>query len=140
MLSVLNNFTHNNEKKKEQNEYINEYKYITEFRKKKLEDRIQICEKIKLKYKDSIPVIIDCKKDDINLTKNKYIVPLNLTISQFIYILRRKITIKPEQSIFLLCNNMLITSAESIKILYNNNKDYDGFLYIIVSLENAFGN
>lgn len=130
----------NKEKTNEQKEYSNEYKYITEFRKKKLEDRIQICEKIMLKYKDSIPVIIDCKKDDINLTKNKYIVPLDLTISQFIYILRKKITIKPEQSIFLLCNNMLITSAESIKILYNNNKDYDGFLYIIISLENAFGN
>lgn len=55
-------------------------------------------------------------------------------------ILKKRIKMNDKQSIFLLCNNELIINTELIYNLYNRQKDDDGFLYIIISLENTFGN
>jgi len=121
------------------NDYTEDYEYINQFRKQKLEERIKVSQKILLKYPERVPIIVDCKKE-INLDKNKYIVPNDLTIGQFMYILKKRINISDKQSIFLLCNNQLITNTECINILYEKQKDYDGFLYIIITLENTFGN
>ena len=119
--------------------YPIDYEYITKFRKQKLEERIKISQKIMLKYPQRIPIIVDCKKE-INLGKNKYIVPNNLTVGEFLYILKKRININHEQSVFLLCNNQLTINTELILNLYERQQDYDGFLYIIISLENTFGN
>lgn len=65
-----------------------EYHYITKFRKQKLEERIKISKKIISKYSQRVPIIVDCKKE-INLDKNKYIVPNDLTFGQFMYIKKK---------------------------------------------------
>ena len=59
------------------NVYPIDYKYITEFRRQKAEERIKISQKIMSKYPQRVPIIVDCKKE-INLDKNKYIVPNDL--------------------------------------------------------------
>lgn len=129
----------NKNHKESLNVYPLDYEYITDFRRQKLEERIKISHKIMSKYPQRVPIIVDCKKD-IDLDKNKYIVPKDLTVGQFMYILKKRIKINNKQSIFLLCNNILIINTELIKNLYNKHKDVDGFLYIIISLENTFGN
>ena len=121
------------------NVYPLDYKYINDFRSQKLENRIKISERIMSKYPQRVPIIVDSNKE-IYLDKNKYIVPNDLTVGQFMYILKKRIHIKYEQSIFLLCNNELIMNTEVINDLFYKQKDYDGFLYIIISLENTFGN
>ena len=63
--------------------------------------------RIKLKYNDRIPVIVEVSKNDkknINLDKNKYLVPKDLTVAQFIYVIRKRIKLKPEQAIFMFFN------------------------------------
>ena len=60
-------------------------------------------------------------------------------MSQFIYIIRKRIKIKPEQAIFLTVNNCLPESNAQIVQVYNKHKDEDGFLYIVYSSENTFG-
>jgi len=128
-------------KKDSENLYVYpiDYEYITKFKRQKVEERIKISQKIMSKYPQRVPIIVDYKKE-INLDKNKYIVPNNLTVGQFMYILQKRIQLKHEQSIFLLCNNELIFNTELIQNLFNRHRDYDGFLYIIISLENTFGN
>lgn len=121
------------------NVYSLDYEYITDFRRQKLEERIKISQKIMSKYPQRVPIIVDCKKE-LKLDKNKYIVPNDLTVGQFMYILKKRINNNHEQSIFLLCNNQLLINTELINNLFNRQKDYDGFLYIIISLENTFGN
>lgn len=113
--------------------------YITKFRKQKVEERIKISKRIILEYPQRVPIIVDCKKD-INLDKNKYIVPDNLTVGQLMYILNKRIQTNHTKSIFLLCNNELIKNNEIINNIFKRHKDYDGFLYIIITLENTFGN
>ena len=135
---IKNNYNNNNNI---ENLYVYpiDYEYITKFRKQKVEERIKISQDIISKYPRRVPIIVDCKKD-INLDKNKYIVPNDLIVGQFMYILKKRIKINHEQSIFLLCNNELIMNSELIHSLFNRHNDYDGFLYIIISLENTFGN
>lgn len=117
---------------------LDDYPYIKEFKNQKLEFRIQTSDKILLKYKERVPIIADCKAG-ISIDKNKYIVPRDLTIGQFLYILKKRINIEPTQSIFLICNNILLINTETIASIYNKFKDEDGFLYICISLENTFG-
>lgn len=125
-------------KMEDKNENLLNYLYINEFRKQTLEERIKLSEKIICKYNKRIPIIVDCKKEII-LDKKKYIVPNDLTVSQFMYCLKKRIKLSSEQSIFLLCNNKLMINSDLINNIYNKEKDTDGFLYIIICLENTFG-
>ena len=59
--------------------------------------------RIREKYPDRIPVI--CEKDprsDIPpVDKRKYLIPMDLTVGQFVYVIRKRIKLAPEQAIFL---------------------------------------
>jgi GABA(A) receptor-associated protein len=121
------------------NNYEERYNYINNFKKQKLEKRIQLSDSILLKYPDRIPVIAECN-NDIKIDKNKYMVPLDLSVGQFLYILKKRINLEPTQSIFLLCNNKLLMNTDLLNTVYKINKNMDGFLYIYISLENTFGN
>lgn len=113
---------------------------MQKFKLKSFEDRKKESDKVFNKYKNSIPVIVDTNTENVQqLDKNKYIVPNHMQFSEFIVILRKRLTIKPEQSIFLLINNRLMTPSLSIKEIYNEHKEDDGFLYVIYKFENTFG-
>ena len=98
-------------------------------------------QRIMNKYSRRTPVIVEkaknCELDDID--KKKFLVPNDLTMSQFIYIIRKRIKIKPEEAIFLTVNNCLPESNAQIVQVYNKHKDEDGFLYVVYSSENTFG-
>jgi GABA(A) receptor-associated protein len=94
------------------------------------------------KYPESICCIIeksDSCKNLNDLKKNKYIIPKELTISQIIYIIRKRIEIDSKMSIFLYINNKIPISNSKIGNVYFENKDDDGFLYIKYCGENTFG-
>ena len=58
--------------------------------------------RLKQKYPDKIPVIVNKydKSTLDGLTKNKFIVPKDLTMSQFIYIIRKRIKLDEKQHYF----------------------------------------
>lgn len=105
------------------------------------EKRLDESIRIKKKYPDRIPVIVEkaesCNMPDIN--KHKYLVPDDLTVSQFIYVIRKRIKIKPEEAIFLFINNSLPASSSLMSDVYENNKDKDNFLYCLYQNESTFG-
>lgn len=84
-----------------------------------------------------IPLILDTK---INIDKKKYIVPVDMTISQFNYLLRNKITSNEKQGLIIFINNTLPTQMQTFGELYNlyKNED-DAFLYMKLTQENTFG-
>ena len=97
--------------------------------------------RINKKYPDRIPVIVE-KAQQSNMPyidKHKYLVPKDLTVSQFIYVIRKRVKIKAEEAIFLFINNSLPASSELMSTVYENNKDEDQFLYATFSGENTFG-
>ena len=107
-----------------------------------LENRKLESEKIIKKYPDKVPIICELTgfNNDFKLDKKKFLVPCNINISQFSYIIRKRIKLKKTDSIFIFTEkNELPTGSVYMSELYNNYKNEDGFLYIKISEENTFG-
>lgn len=60
----------------------------------------------------------------------RYLVPADLTVGQFVYVIRKRIKLKPEKAIFIFVNNALPNTAELMTKIYEEQKDEDGFLYV----------
>jgi len=98
-------------------------------------------ERIKNKYPNRIPIIVEKKKDSElpDIDKSKFLVQKDMIINQFIYIIRKKINLKPNEAIFVTINNQMCISNQSLSEIYDKHKNDDGFLYITYSSENTFG-
>lgn len=106
------------------------------------ESRKQEAERIKLKYPDRIPCILEkaTKSSLKKCDKKKFLVPNNLTIGQFIYIIRKRIKLAPYEAIFLFVNGkILVPTGSVLESIYNDYKSDDSFLYFIYTNENTFG-
>ena len=107
---------------------------------KTLEEKQVYSSALKRKYPDRVPVIVEkSKKTDPDIERSKYLVPANLSIGGFIFILRKQIKINPETAIFMFINVTLVPINKSFEEIYNELQNKDGFLYITYSLENTFG-
>jgi GABA(A) receptor-associated protein len=107
-----------------------------------LEKRQAEAGRIKEKYPDRIPVIVERaenSKSIPDIDKKKYLVPADLTVGQFVYVIRKRIKLSPEKAIFIFIDNKLPPSASLMSAVYEEMKDKDGFLYIKYSGENTFG-
>ena len=93
------------------------------------------------KYPDRIPIILkkNIDSDIKSIEKTKYLVPRNMVMTQFIFTIRKNLTIKPEQALFFIINNKVPTASATVGEIYDIDKDKDGFMYIIYSNENVFG-
>jgi len=93
------------------------------------------------KYPDRIPVIVErasgCKLN--NIDKNKFLVPGDLTVGQFITVIRKRIKIDQDKAIFISINNILPPTAFRMITIYDEMKHGDGFLYIYYNGESVFG-
>mmetsp|Transcript_13084 Transcript_13084/g.39615 ORF Transcript_13084/g.39615 Transcript_13084/m.39615 type:complete len:116 (+) Transcript_13084:146-493(+) len=106
-----------------------------------LERRQAEAGRIRDKYPDRIPVVVEkAQKSDIpDIDKKKYLVPADLTVGQFVYVIRKRIKVSPEKAIFMFVKNVLPPTAALMTDIYEDHKDEDGFLYITYSGENTFG-
>mmetsp|Transcript_93055 Transcript_93055/g.226028 ORF Transcript_93055/g.226028 Transcript_93055/m.226028 type:complete len:119 (-) Transcript_93055:268-624(-) len=106
-----------------------------------VEQRQAESERIRAKYPDRIPVICEkAEKSDIpDIDKKKYLVPADLTVGQFVYVVRKRIKLTPEKAIFIFVNNVLPSTSSLMQKVYEDYKDDDGFLYVTYSGENTFG-
>lgn len=122
--------------KKNNNNYPLTYKESNKFDFRKLEST-----KIRTKYPERIPVIVEKNKtsDIVDIDKNKYLVPRDLTIGQLVYVIRKRIKMPPEYGLFIFINNIIPPQHELVSTIYDEHKDVDGFLYITYSGENTFG-
>lgn len=107
------------------------------------EKRLLESKRIMDKFKDRIPVIVEISRkcNDIrDIDKQKYLVPEELSVGQFQYVIRKRIKLPQSKAMYMIFNNKLCATSESIKKVYENNKDTeDGFLYTVISTENTFG-
>lgn len=106
------------------------------------ENRLNEANRIIKKYKDRIPVIAevaDNNKNELILDKKKYLVPYDLTLSQFIYVLRKRLNMESEKSLFVFFDNNLPASSELMCDIYENHKSDDNFLYATITLKSTFG-
>jgi|TARA_B100001758_G_scaffold246892_1_gene263124 GABA(A) receptor-associated protein len=96
--------------------------------------------KIREKYPDRIPVICERFNNNIkDLDKRKYLVPSDLTMAGFMFVIRRRLALPPDQSIFMFCNEAMVPTASLMGAIYEERKDEDGFLYVVYGGESTFG-
>jgi GABA(A) receptor-associated protein len=108
-----------------------------------LEERRVEANKIFSKFTGRIPIIVEraLKAQDIPvIDKNKYLCPGDLTIGQFLYVIRKRINLPSEKALFVFINDTLPPTNTLIKELYHTFKNEDGFLYMTYCGENVFGN
>ena len=106
------------------------------------DERLADSNKIIEKHPNRVCVYI--KKSDTALTipnidKNKFLVPDDITIAQFIYIIRKRIRIAQNEALFFYINNSLMSGNITMKTINNKYKNDDGFVYIRYTGENCFG-
>ena len=70
------------------------------------------------------------KSDIATIDKKKYLVPADLTVGQFVYVIRKRIKLSPEKAIFIFVEEVLPPTAALMSSIYEEHKDDDGFLYI----------
>jgi len=113
-----------------------EYKEEHTFEKRRVEG-----EKIRKKYPERVPVIVEkAPKSRIgNLDKKKYLVPSELSVGQFYFLIRKRIHLRPEDALFFFVNNAIPPNSATMGSLYQEHHEEDFFLYIAYSDENVYG-
>lgn len=122
-----------------------------------IEERKNEIQRIILKHPERVPVYINKDHNSTinDITRHKFLVPENLTIGEFMMVIRKNIKLLPEQAIILFIQTVdndiiLAPTSETIGSIYYKNvlsfknddkykNNIDGYLYLIYSGENTFG-
>ena len=124
---------------------------MADFQKKfDFESRCSESGRIRQKYQGRVPVIVTRSKTEKiipDVIKRKYLVPSDLTIAQFMYVIRKRIKLRSEQSLFLFVGyssesnkcGALVPTAKTMAEVDAEYSDPDGFLYVTYTGESTFG-
>ncbi|XP_042165491.1 gamma-aminobutyric acid receptor-associated protein isoform X2 [Oncorhynchus tshawytscha] len=75
-----------------------------------------------------------------DLDKKKYLVPSDLTVGQFYFLIRKRIHLRAEDALFFFVNNVIPPTSATMGLLYQEHHEEDFFLYIAYSDESVYGN
>eukprot|EP00040_Diaphanoeca_grandis_P024189 m.132688 g.132688 ORF g.132688 m.132688 type:complete len:131 (-) comp29627_c1_seq1:45-437(-) len=109
--------------------------------------------KMRTKYPTRFPVIVERYSGSndaeiANIDKNKFLIPEEMTVGQFMFIVRKRIALDEHQAFFMFVESVkkdgkksqiLAKSSDSIHSLYQAYRDQDNFLYFVYTSQNAFG-
>ena len=87
-----------------------------------------------------VPIIMERgNRETPHIDKEKYLVPVDLTMGQLSFVVRKRLQLKGSDALFLLVNKTLCTGTRLTGDVYDTHRDPDGFLYVTYTLENTFG-
>ncbi|XP_060935946.1 microtubule-associated proteins 1A/1B light chain 3C [Limanda limanda] len=108
-----------------------------------IETRKDEVSSIRSKFPNKLPVIVERyirEKSLPLLDKTKFLVPFELTLGQFLCLLRNKIDLESTQALFLLvAERSMSCMSSSMGDVYSRHSDTDGFLYITYASQEMFG-
>lgn len=95
--------------------------------------------RVREKYPLRIPMIVE-PRNGLHLTDVKYLAPRELEVGEFMYVIRKKMRLPPENALyFFTSRNQIPAPSTTLQQLYDTAADEDGFVYLTVSSEAAFG-
>ena len=96
---------------------------------------------IRRKYPDRIPIFVS--KDPTSnvpmISKTKFLTPPDISVGQFIYIIRKWIKLRPEETLFVFINQSMPATGLLMKEVYDMHKSEDEVLRFVYSTDNTFG-
>jgi GABA(A) receptor-associated protein len=105
-------------------------------------DRLKEATRIMKQHPDRVPIICERNNsagDCPEIDKKKYLVPRDLTVGQFIFVLRKRMNLHNQKAIFLFINGGIPSTSRYLGDLHDYYMSNDRFLYIKYSFENTFG-
>ncbi|XP_009195147.1 gamma-aminobutyric acid receptor-associated protein-like 2 isoform X1 [Papio anubis] len=83
-----------------------------------LEHRCVESAKIRAKYPDRVPVIVEKVSGSqiVDIDKRKYLVPSDITVAQFMWIIRKRIQLPSEKAIFLFVDKTVPQSRHTVLV------------------------
>ena len=93
------------------------------------------------KYSPRVPILIWSIDQKINIKKRKFIVPKDITLGQFLFVVRKQvINVNSADGLFIFVSdqNVMLPCGELIGNIYENYKS-NGFLKLTLTKENTFG-
>ncbi len=95
------------------------------------------------KFPGRIPVLVlrhrGAAPDVPRLTKSKFLVPRDLSLGQFIYVVRNQMKMASEKALFIFVGDCLPLTGTLMSELYSHYKSLDGFLRVVYTSESTFG-
>nr|XP_025958387.1 microtubule-associated proteins 1A/1B light chain 3C [Dromaius novaehollandiae] len=111
--------------------------------RKSFATRLEEVAGIRAKFPTKIPVIVERYHKEKYLPlldKTKFLVPEELTMTQFITIIRSRMALTATQAFYLLVNNKSLASMSlTMAEVYRDYKDEDGFVYMTYASQEMFG-
>lgn len=98
-------------------------------------------ERVRAKHPDKIPIIVERAQRSRapELDKKKYLVPSDLTVGQLCFLIRQRVSLRPEEALFFFVNNSLPPSSSPLSAVYEEHHEEDLFLYMTYSNESVYG-
>ena len=114
------------------------------------ESRAAESAKIRARYSDRVPVIVERAKNEHTLgalDKKKYLVPGDVTVAQFTYIIRKRMRMDHTTAMYVFVETVkdakrsfiLPPTSSTLTSIYRDHADEDGFLYLSYNGENFSG-
>lgn len=107
------------------------------------EERLKESDKIRTKYPNRVPIILErspnCRSSVPDIDKHKFLVPRDITIGQFLFVIRKRIKLSSKTALFVFIDNKIPSTSALIGSIYDTDKNSDLFLYATYSGENTFG-
>lgn len=111
--------------------------------KKSFNSRKKDSDTILEQHPDKLPIIIERYKHEKGLPvldKIKYLVPFEMTMGTLSSIIRKRLQLNSTQTLFLIVNQKnVFCSSTPLGEIYSNEKDNDGFMYVVYASQEVFG-
>lgn len=91
------------------------------------------------KHPNKILVVCECDLNINDETIYRFALTGDMKFAEFFMNIRKRISVNKIEGLYGLCNNKLICGSQILSKIYNENKNEDGFLYILICKENTFG-
>lgn len=113
------------------------------FKARSLEVRQSLYQSLVKQYDDRLPVIVErhTQSELPVIEKRKYLVPHNMTVTNFTNVIKQRLSLPPETSLFLCAGGAVLSPGEALMSeIYNRHRDQsDGFLYVTYRGEDTMG-
>ena len=100
-------------------------------------------ERLLARFPGRVPVLVlrhrGAAPDVPRLAKSKFLVPRDLALGQFIYVVRNQMKMASEKALFMFVGNCLPTTGSLMSEMYAEYKSPDGFLRMVYTSESTFG-